>query len=127
MLTLRRHRLLTAFLVVMALVFSQLAQAGYVCPQQAGSPAMAGMAASGLPCQGMDPAQPALCHQHCADAAQAFEASTPFTAVLPAIVQVLELPLLLAVAVDCAVPATAQWQAQPPPAPVFLATLRLRV
>lgn len=123
----RRHRLTTALFVVFSLLFSQLALAGYACPGQADAAAMAARMAAGEPCEGMDPAQPALCHQHSAGAAQSFEAVKVPAASLPAIVQVLVVaPVLDAVeAVD--VPSTAAAQAHPPPDPLFLSTLRLRV
>jgi len=65
------HRLITTFFVVLSVLFSQLALASYACPGQAG--AMAETMAAGEPCEGMDQAQPVLCHQHSAAAAQSFE------------------------------------------------------
>ena len=50
------RRLSTTFFVVLALLFSQLALANYVCPAQAAAAAMA----AGAPCDGMDPSQPVL-------------------------------------------------------------------
>ena len=85
----RRHCLLTTFCVVLSLLFSQLALARYVCPAEADAAAMAAMMASGEPCSGMDQAQPVLCHQHSAGAAQSFEAVKVPAPSLPAIVQVL--------------------------------------
>jgi len=123
----RLHRCATPFFVVLSLLFSQLALAGYVCPGQSDAAAMAAMMAAGEPCEGMDPAQPTLCHQHSAGAAQSFEAAKVPAASLPAIVQVLELPVLLEPACVTTVPVTAHCEAQAPPAPLFLATLRLRV
>src|SRR5580765_5348195 len=129
MLMLRRrlHRLTTTFFVVLSLLFSQLALASYVCPGQSDAEAMAAMAEAGQPCDGMDQAQPVLCHQHSADPAKTFEAVKLPVVGLPAIVQVLELPLVLEAATTTAVPVTATPEAQPPPAPIFLSTLRLRV
>jgi len=123
----RLHRLSTAFLVVLSLLFSQLALAGYVCPAQRDAQAMAAMMDAGLPCEGMDAQQPALCHQHAADAAQGFEAVKLPVLAQPALLQVLELPPVLEAEAARAVPAAALSEAQPPPAPLFLSTLRLRV
>jgi hypothetical protein len=121
------HRLTTTFFVVFALLFSQLALAGYVCPTQAGPSAMAEMMASGEPCEGMDKAQPVLCHQHSAGAAQSCEAVKLPTPALPTVVQVLILPLVLLATEAVAVPVAALPEARPPPDPLFLSTLRLRV
>ena len=122
------RRCTTAFLVVLSLLFSQLALASYVCPGDAEAASMAGMTmAAGEPCEGMDTAQPVLCHQHAADMSLSFEPVKLATPSLPAIVQVLLVPLVL-VAQGQALPRQArpEWQ-HPPPDPVFLATLRLRV
>lgn len=127
MLRRRTHRLTTAFFVVLSLLFSQLALAAYVCPQQADVGAMAAMMEAGQPCEGMDSEQPALCHQHAADPAKTFEAVKLPVVALPAIVQMLELPLVLEARQSRAVPPTASFEAQPPPDPLFLSTLRLRV
>lgn len=123
----RLHRLSTAFFVVLSLLFSQLALAQYVCPGQAGVEAMAEMMKAGVPCEGMDPQQPALCHQHSADPAKTFEALKLPVLAQPAVVQVIELPLVLDALQAGAVAPTAGPEARPPPGPVFLSTLRLRV
>jgi hypothetical protein len=123
----RRLRLGTALFLVWSLLFAQLALAQYVCPGQADAEAMARMMAEGQPCEGMDPEQPVLCHQHAADPAKTFEALKLPVASLPAIVQVLEVPLVLQAEAACAVPHPAATEAQPPPDPLFLSTLRLRV
>lgn len=122
-----RHRLSTTFFVVLSLLFSQLALARYVCPQQANVEAMAAMMEAGQPCEGMDPDQPALCHQHSADPAKTLETIKLPAAAQPAVVQVLELPLMVEAMASQAVPPTATSEAQPPPDPLFLSTLRLRV
>jgi len=124
MLRRRLHRRTTAFFVVLSLLFSQLALAQYVCPQQADVEAMAARMEAGTPCEGMDPQQPVLCHQHAADPGKTFEAVKLPTVSLPAVVQVLELPLVPEVRVA---PPAAFSEAQPPPDPLFLSTLRLRV
>ncbi|MES2226772.1 MAG: hypothetical protein V4540_03265 [Pseudomonadota bacterium] len=121
------HRLTTTFFVALSLLFSQLALANYVCPGQADSAAMAEMMAAGEPCEGIDQAQPVLCHQHSAGAAQSFEAVKLPTASVPMVVQVLVLPLVLDAVEAEALPATSAAEARPPSDPVFLSTLRLRV
>lgn len=121
------RRLTTAFFVVLSLLFSQLALASYVCPQQSDPAAMAEMMAAGVPCEGMDQDQPGLCAEHSSSAAQSFEVVKVPTLSLPMVVQVLELPLMLDAVEAAAVPATATAEAQPPPDPLFLSTLRLRV
>lgn len=127
MLRRRRNRLLTTFFVVLSLLFSQLALASYVCPAEADAAAMAAMMASGEPCSGMDREQPVLCHQHSAGAAQSVEAVKVPASSLPAIVQVLVVPLMLQAAQAVAAPVAVYAQARPPPEPLFLSTLRLRV
>ena len=119
------HRLSTTFVAVFSLLFSQLALAAYVCPAQ--TDAMAAMMAAGMPCEGMDQSQPTLCHQHAADPGKSFEAVKLPVVSLPAIVQVVELPRVLEAAAAQVVPVEATSEAQPPPDPVFLCTLRLRV
>lgn len=47
------HRLITTFLVVLSLLFSQLALASHVCPAQQDAAAMAEKLATGTPCEGM--------------------------------------------------------------------------
>ena len=88
---------------------------------------MAAMMEAGQPCEGMDTDQPVLCHQHSADPAKTFEAVKLPIAGQPAVVQVLELPLALEARRARIAPASASSEAQAPPDPLFLATLRLRV
>ena len=118
-----------SFLLVLSLLFSQLALAGYLCPGAA-EPAQAVMEmAPGEPCEGMAAAEDltVLCHQHCTDAPQSFEGVKLFSLPLPAVVQVLLVPLTIdAAAQEAAVFAHAR-QDQPPSEPLFLSTLRLRV
>lgn len=123
----RIHRLTTAIFVVWSLLFAQLALASYVCPQQADPAAMAAMMEAGAPCQGMDTQQPLLCHQHSADPGKTFEAAKLPVVSLTAVVQVLELPLLLDHEAATALAPAATAEAHPPPDPLFLSTLRLRV
>jgi len=127
MLRLHCHRLTTTFFVALSLLFSQLALANYVCPGQADAAAMAEMMASGEPCEGMDQAQPVLCHQHCAGAVQSFEAVKLPAASLPMVVQVIVMPLVLQAIEAEALPVVSAPEARPPPDPLFLSTLRLRV
>jgi hypothetical protein len=118
---------MTAFLVVLSLLFSQLALASYVCPGASDTGSMAEMMATGEPCEGMDTAQPVLCYQHAADMSLSFEPVKVATPSLPAIVQLVVMPLVL-VSEGHALPVQAEPERQhPPPEPVFLATLRLRV
>jgi hypothetical protein len=127
MLRRRCHRLTTALIVVWSLLFSQLALAAYVCPAEANVEAMAAMMEAGQPCKGMDLEQPALCHEHAAPVAKTFEALKLPVLGQPVLVQVLELPFSLEAAGTQAVPPSASVRAQPPPDPLFLSTLRLRV
>jgi hypothetical protein len=117
------HRLTAALFVVLSLLFSQLAMANYNCPAVAKSAAMA----KGAPCDGMDTAQPTLCHQQATSAPQSFEAVKVPVPSLPMVIQVLQLPLVLGAAGAVAIPAADTPEARPPPDPLFLATLRLRV
>jgi len=121
------HRLTTTFFVVLSLLFSKLALANYVCPEQRDAAAMAEMMALGMPCEGMDMDQPALCAGHSSGAPQSFEAVKVPTVSAPMVVQVLELPLELDAAAAWAVPVAGTPEAHPPPDPLFLSTLRLRV
>lgn len=121
------HRLATTLFVVMSLLFSQLAMASYSCPAAAVPAAMAAMMATGAPCDGMDTAQPARCHQQATGAPQSFEAVKVPVPSLPMVIQVLQLPLVLDAAEAVAIPPADTPEARPPPDPLFLSTLRLRV
>jgi hypothetical protein len=124
----RRRRLdrKTIVFVVLSLLFSQLALANYLCPAEAPPPPMAAMMAAGVPCEEMDASQPTLCHQHAADPGQVVQAAQVLSPSLPAVLQVLVIrPVLFTDAV--AIPRASTPEAQPPPDPIFLATLRLRV
>ena len=121
------RRCLTAFLLVVSLLFSQLALANYVCPGESGAAAMAQAMATGQPCDGMDTAQPSLCRQHTTGATAAVDQLKVPAPSLVALVQVLYV-LPCAVATDARdLPLSAKPEVHPPPAPVFLSTLRLRV
>ena len=124
-----RRRLLsrkTVAFVVLSLLFSQLALASCLCPAEAPPQDMAAMMAAGVPCEEIDKTQPALCHQHSADPGQVVQASQVLAPSLPIVVQVLWLPVVPS-ADAVAVPRASTPEAQPPPDPIFLATLRLRV
>lgn len=121
------HRLTTTFAVVLSLLFSQLALAAYVCPGQADVQIMAEMMMAGEHCSDMDVQQPVLCHQHATDPSQTVEVAKLPPVSLPVLVQVLELPLVLDADAARNLPLAATPEARPPPDPLFLATLRLRV
>lgn len=117
----------TVVLVALSLLFSQLALAAYVCPAEANPAGMAEMMAAGMPCEGADAAQPSLCHQHAVDLARLFELAQAASPSLPAVVQILLVPATPAVLDAIAIPRGSAPEAQPPPDPIFLSTLRLRV
>jgi len=124
-----RRRLLsrkTVAFVVLSLLFSQLALSSCLCPAEAPPHDMAAMMAAGVPCEEMDESPPALCHQHAADPGQVAQAAQVLAPSLPIVIQILWLPLALP-ADAVAVPHASTPEAQPPPDPIFLATLRLRV
>src|SRR4051794_13630851 len=89
------RRLRITAVVVLSLLFSQLALASYVCPGEEDVAAMAQMMAAGVPCEGMDPTLPVPCHQHFADAAQSSESAKLPALTAPAVLQVLLVPLQL--------------------------------
>jgi len=122
-----RHRLTATLFVVVSLLFSQLAVASYRCPAAADPAAMARMMAAGVPCAGVDQAQPALCHEHATSAPQSFETVKLPVATSPMVVQVLALPVVLDAAAAVAASYASTPEARPPPDPLFLSTLRLRV
>jgi hypothetical protein len=135
------HRLTTTLLVVLSLLFSQLALANYACPApfdlqdetQMEMPAIE--MAAGEPCESMDMAagkamdqeQPVLCHQHCVNAAQSFEPVQVPALSLPAVVQMFVVPLLMDADATEPVVFAQAGRTRPPPDPLFLSTLRLRV
>jgi hypothetical protein len=123
------RRLSTTILVVLSLLFSQLALANYICPTGSGESQAVMEMAPGEPCEGMasDQDQPALCYQHCVDAPQSFDPVQVPTVSLPAVVQVLVVPLLLDAAASESVAFAEVGRERPPPDPLFLSTLRLRV
>jgi len=120
-----RHR--TIVFVVLSLLFSQLALANYLCPAEAPPQDMAAMMAAGVPCDEIDKEQPALCHQHATDLGQVVQAAQVLAPSLAAVIQVLFVVPLLSGTEAVAIPRASTPEAQPPPDPIFLATLRLRV
>lgn len=125
----RRHLLgrKTIVLMVLSLLISQLALANYLCPAEAPPQGMAAMMAAGVPCGEKDQAQPALCHQHAADPGQVAQAAQVVTPSLPILFQVLTVRPVLSATDAVAIPRASSPEAKPPPHPIFLATLRLRV
>lgn len=122
----RTRRLATVLFAVVSLLLSQLALARYVCPPQVVDGVAAVMRA-GQPCAGMDAEQPSLCHQHAADPGQSLEAVKLPAAPLPVGVLMFERPAGVEVApLPPALRRTAT-EGRPPPDPLFLATLRLRI
>ena len=122
----QRSRCLTSLIVVMALLFSQFALASYVCPGLSAEERMSERMAAGMPCDGHDPAMPVLCHQHATDSSQSFEMAKVAAPSPPTVVQMLVLPSLHDWARSLVVPFGDRPEAQPPPDPLFLQTLRLR-
>jgi hypothetical protein len=121
------RRLTTTFCVVLSLLFAQLALANYVCPAQQTAAAMAETMAAGEPCEGMDAEQPALCAQFSAGVPQSLDTVKVPAVAAPLLLQLFVLPFTLQPADAQAIRWTAAPLARPPPAAVFLATLRLRV
>jgi hypothetical protein len=120
-------RIVTAIMVTIALLFSQFALAQYVCPGTVDMGAMAEMAARGEPCEGMDAAQPVLCHQHIAAPLQSVDPIKPGTPSSPAVIQILTLPQVDVAMTSTTMPVFVEPEIHPPPDPLFLSTLRLRV
>ncbi|MDN3922713.1 hypothetical protein [Roseateles violae] len=114
--------------MVLSLLFSQLVLANYVCPaQQPEAASTLTMTASSMPCEDMDMEQPALCAASRSGTPQSFEESKVLAPVAPLLVHVLELtPARDAQAADTGA-RVALPRSHPPPAPLFLSTLRLRV
>lgn len=130
------HRLTATVFVVLSLLFSQLALANYVCPEPVqGAPTTPMQMASGEPCESLDTAtwsamdqqQPVLCHQHCANPPQSFDPVQVPAVSLPAVMQVLVVPMLWDSGATESVVFDQAGRDLPPPDPLFLSTLRLRV
>ena len=123
----RSCRRATSLIVVLALLFSQMALASYLCPGLGTKEAMKERMAAGLPCDGDDTSTPVLCHQHATNIAQSFEIAKIAAPGLPAIAGFIVLPAPPDAARSAARPFGRCPEAQPPPDPIFLKTLRLRV
>ena len=123
----QRSRCLTSWFVVMALLFSQLALASYVCPGLSAEERMSARMAGGMPCDGDDSTMPVLCHQHATDSSQSFEMARLAAPSLPVVVQMLVLTPIQHVARLLVVLFGERLEARPPPTPLFLQTFRLRV
>ncbi len=120
------RRLTATLVLVLSLLFHQLAQAAYVCPVEADAAALATMMSADMPCHDMDPQQPVLCHEHDKPAAQAPETLQP-PAVVPAVAWVLTVLDLPDIRRPLSLLRNEAQAARPPPDPVFLSTRRLRV
>jgi hypothetical protein len=68
----RRSRLVTAFVTLCCLLFTQLAVAAYACPALDAAPA-----AMATPCSNLDMQQPGLCKAHCEAGQQTVDAYSP--------------------------------------------------
>lgn len=127
----RIHRLLTTLALVASLLLSQWAMANYVCPvegqAEAAMQSMFERMAAGEPCSGMDEFQPAMCHLHVLGSPQSLEASSFPPLALPAVIQLVILPVLLTEPGGYLVTPAQLVEPRPPPAALFLSTLRLRV
>jgi hypothetical protein len=121
------HRLTVAFLVTLSMLGAQLALANYVCPGQADAEAIAAMMTAGVPCEGMDQAQPTLCRQSANGSPQSFEAVKVPVVSLPALIKMVVLPAITLDEQGVATALADEPETRPPPDPLFLSTLRLRV
>lgn len=130
---LRRRRLWLPLLVVVTLLFAQLATAAYACPRlaaDAGEPAvaMADMPDCSEHGAAADPEQPALCKAHCQAGQQSVERDSRTPDVPPA------MPAALFAVVDLVAPAPAATLRPAPavagpsadPLPLYLRLLVLR-
>jgi hypothetical protein len=131
----RARRLNTTIFLVLALLFSQLALANFVCGTNASQAKFVEASVMemqpGIPCEEMtaasDTGQSVLCHQHCVNAPQTIDQVKASPLSLLAVLDVFVVALVLnADAQDVAVLADAG-EFRPPPDPIFLSTLRLRV
>lgn len=134
------HRSVIAWIVLLGILFSQVAIAAYACPwlvgPTTGAPAseQVGDDMAGMPCEGaaqqagieLDANQPGLCVQHCTQGSQSVDTSPPL-AFLPALVLAFVLPALEvseSLRDDYAQPPGLAQLTEPPP---FLRTGRLRI
>ncbi len=117
------RRSTTALFVVVSMIFAQLALAAYACPAAAGLTPVA----MSEPCDGMDTEQPALCHERTAAAPQTLDVQKTPSPSLPAIILVLTAPQPALPIIAVSLRRLGSVEARPPPDPLFLSTLRLRV
>lgn len=118
----------TIVLVALSMLFSQLAVAAHVCPAETNQVGeMAETMAAGMPCDGSDSVQPNLCRQHAVDLARLFELAQATFPSLPAVIQMLLIPATPEVDDAASRLLWSTPEARPPPDPIFLSTLRLRV
>jgi hypothetical protein len=108
----RRTRIVTLLIAVCAVLFGQLALAGYSCPGIVKAVEVAEMSAAGMPCaetmsRAMDDQEPGLCHAHCQASQQ-----TADTYQVPTLATALQLGAVLPVAAEPAQPSVAR--AHPP-------------
>lgn len=78
----RRTRLITLLIAVWAILFGQIALAGYSCPGTAKVAEVVQMAEAGMPCaetmsRVMDDERPGLCHAHCQTAPSSADSYQP--------------------------------------------------
>jgi hypothetical protein len=121
------HRLAFTLFVILSLLSSQLAMAGHACAMPGPAPASDLTMPAGHPCEHARKLQAALCHGHCAGLLQLHEVVKTPTPSLPMIVQALEMPRVAEPASAPVVASSVAPELRPPPDPVFLSTLRLRV
>jgi hypothetical protein len=99
----RRHRILTALIALLGMLFMQLAIASHACrglPGEGSRQSMADNAASmrGMPdCDQPDPVPQALCHAHCLDGKTSLDkpqtpVAAPAAVIVSAIVHAIEPP-----------------------------------
>jgi hypothetical protein len=126
--SIRRRRLrVLALGLTFALLAAQWALATYSCPMEQRGIAMAAMRAAGLPCDEVNTHQPALCHQHLAQAALSSAMTAPLLPTLHELTLAGNAPAALVEGVPGHAAEGLLGAAQgPPSAPVYLATLRLR-
>lgn len=113
------RRIGIAFLVMTALLFSQMVLAGHSCPTISGQEQAAEMA-PGEPCEGMgaDAGQPLLCYPHCTNPPQSADGLKLPSVSLPAVVQVLLVPLAIDTAAQEADGFANAEEARAPPGPI---------
>jgi hypothetical protein len=78
----RRYRLLSAWVALLGILFSQMVLSAYACPQLLPANVPAQMESHGdmvgMPCAGMDSEQPVLCEQYGQQGHQSVGSNSPF-------------------------------------------------